>query len=95
MPKPKITVALLKEKHACLAQVKMFRKLGGGRVKHTEELCVKWSKRLNFAWAAHHLLSPLQYNKYERLYFQFWKDGDSYEPHKAKAFFRVYYGKPR
>ena len=62
-----ITVSMLREKGACEQQVKLFTELFGESVKVTEELCIRYSDRFDFNWAARVFLSAAAWAEYQRV----------------------------
>ena len=58
MPKPRITLALLKEKGACADQVRLFRKhFGDGPAPLNKKTALAMASVFDFHWAANNLLA--------------------------------------
>jgi hypothetical protein len=63
----KLTAQQLIDEHACIGQVKLFRKMFGDSVNVTQRLCVSVAGKFDFCWAARHLLSLQALDEYKRV----------------------------
>lgn len=62
-----ISAKLLKDKHACPEQVRLFRKFFGDRsVTVSEALCLKHAKDFYWDWAAKNLLPAPAWEAYQQ-----------------------------
>ena len=93
----KVTLAMLKAKHACADQVRLFESLfkEGGDV--TQEKCLAVADKFDWDWAAQHLLPASARAEYERVTATAWAEYErvrapawaEYERVKALAFGRL------
>lgn len=60
-----ITLARLRARGACKDQLALFKKLFGGQVEITVELCVKHAADFDWGWAARNLLTAPARAAYE------------------------------
>ena len=62
----KITLAMLKAKHACAEQRRVFKEIFPNGVEVTKAICVSVSDRFDWDWAAKAFLPPSTWAEYER-----------------------------